>query len=81
MLLLERQLATGYRRGEPGRASPRRSRSGGSERGNVAPFGTKGTFAGDGRHPLVLPARTFLEGFCWRCDFTLAGGRILHDYL
>jgi acetoacetate decarboxylase len=28
-----------------------------------------------------LPARTFLEGFYWRCDFTLAGGRILHDYL
>ena len=28
-----------------------------------------------------LPARTFLEGFYWRCDFTLVGGRILHDYL
>ena len=28
-----------------------------------------------------LPARTFLEGFYWRCDFTLTGGRILHDYL
>ena len=27
-----------------------------------------------------LPARTFLEGFYWCCDFTLAGGRILHDY-
>jgi len=30
---------------------------------------------------LGLPARTFLEGFYWRCDFTLTGGRILHDYL
>jgi acetoacetate decarboxylase len=28
-----------------------------------------------------LPALTFLEGFYWRCDFTLTGGRILHDYL
>jgi acetoacetate decarboxylase len=28
-----------------------------------------------------LPAVTFLEGFYWRCDFTLTGGRILHDYL
>jgi acetoacetate decarboxylase len=28
-----------------------------------------------------LPARTFLEGFYWRCDFTLVGGTILHDYL
>jgi acetoacetate decarboxylase len=28
-----------------------------------------------------LPARTFLEGFYWRCDFTLVGGKILHDYL
>jgi acetoacetate decarboxylase len=28
-----------------------------------------------------LPARTFLEGFYWRCAFTLVGGRILHDYL
>jgi acetoacetate decarboxylase len=28
-----------------------------------------------------LPALTFLEGFYWRCDFSLTGGRILHDYL
>src|SRR5690348_7968729 len=28
-----------------------------------------------------LPVRTFLEGFYWRCDFTLVGGTILHDYL
>jgi hypothetical protein len=28
-----------------------------------------------------LPARTFLEGFYWRCDFSLVGGTILHDYL
>ncbi len=28
-----------------------------------------------------LPVRTFLEGFYWRTDFRLIGGRILHDYL
>jgi acetoacetate decarboxylase len=28
-----------------------------------------------------LPVRTFLEGFYWRADFRLVGGRILHDYL
>jgi len=28
-----------------------------------------------------LPVRTFLEGYYWRCDFTLVGGTILHDYL
>ncbi len=28
-----------------------------------------------------LPARLFLEGFYWRADFRMVGGRILHDYL
>jgi acetoacetate decarboxylase len=28
-----------------------------------------------------LPARGFLEGFYWRTEFSLVGGRILHDYL
>jgi acetoacetate decarboxylase len=28
-----------------------------------------------------LPARAFLEGFYWRTEFRLVGGRILHDYL
>jgi len=28
-----------------------------------------------------LPVRGFLEGYYWRCDFTLVGGTILHDYL
>jgi acetoacetate decarboxylase len=28
-----------------------------------------------------LPVREMLEGFLWRCDFTLDYGRVLHDYL
>jgi acetoacetate decarboxylase len=28
-----------------------------------------------------LPVRGFLEGFSWRTEFSLVGGRILHDYL
>jgi acetoacetate decarboxylase len=28
-----------------------------------------------------LPVRIFLEGFYWRADFRLVGGRVLHDYL
>jgi acetoacetate decarboxylase len=28
-----------------------------------------------------LPVRELLEGFYWRCDFTLDHGRVLHDYL
>lgn len=28
-----------------------------------------------------LPVREMLDGFYWRADFTLAPGRILHDYL
>jgi acetoacetate decarboxylase len=28
-----------------------------------------------------LPVRSFLEGFYWRTDFRLVGGRVLHDFL
>ena len=28
-----------------------------------------------------LPVREMLDGFYWRCDFTLGQGRLLHDYL
>ena len=29
----------------------------------------------------TLPVREPLDGFLWRCDFTLDHGRVLHDYL
>jgi len=28
-----------------------------------------------------LPVREMLDGFLWRCDFTLDHGRVVHDYL
>ena len=28
-----------------------------------------------------LPVREMLDGFYWRCDFTLGPGRVVHDYL
>lgn len=27
-----------------------------------------------------LPVREMLDGFYWRCDFTLRAGRVIHDY-
>ena len=29
----------------------------------------------------MLPVVEPLEGFFWKADFTLVGGRVLHDYL
>jgi acetoacetate decarboxylase len=28
-----------------------------------------------------LPVRNFLEGFYWRTDFRLVGGRVVYDFL